>query len=103
MKDKEHNLREEFAALAERLQDPGIYTHKDYPRLAKRQSELERTLGLFDEQHRLQDAYKQASELVNGDDAELAALAADELHEAETGLAVIETRLAEALTPKDPN
>lgn len=103
MDQKEQNLREELKGLQEKLQDPGIYSDKNYPRLAKRQAELENIIGLFDEKHRLKDAYAQASELVNGDDAELAALAADELHESETGLSVIETRLAEALTPKDPN
>jgi hypothetical protein len=66
MRDKEQNLRAEFAELTERLQDPAIYTHKDYPKLAKRQSELERILGLFDEQHRLEDAHQQATELPRG-------------------------------------
>lgn len=103
MEQKEQSLRAEYAKLSDRLKDPAVYTQKDYPRLAKRASELERIVGLFEEKHRLQDAYKQASELVNGEDTELAALAADELHEAESGLVLIETRLAEALTPKDPN
>lgn len=103
MEQKEQNLRAEQAELAERLSDPAIYSDKSYPKLAKRNAELERILGLFDEKRRLQDAYQQASELVNGDDSELAALAADELHESEAGLSVIESRLAEALTPKDPN
>lgn len=103
MEQKEQNLREELKSLQEQLQDPDIYSDKNYPRLAKRQAELERVVGLFDEKHRLEDAYKQASELVNGDDAELAALASDELRESETGLSAVEARLAEALTPKDPN
>lgn len=103
MEQKEQTLRAEHTELAKRLEDPSIYTHKDYPKLAKRNADLERIIGLFDEKHRLEDAHKQASELVNGDDAELAALAADELHESEAGLAIIDTRLAEALTPKDPN
>lgn len=103
MEQKEQNLRDEHAVLAKRLQDPAIYTHKDYPKLAKRNADLEQILSLFDEKHRLQEAYKQASELAGGDDSELAALAADELHESEAGLSVIDARLAEALTPKDPN
>jgi peptide chain release factor 1 len=103
MEQKEQSLRVEYEELAKKLQDPAIYTDKNYPKLAKRNADLEHVLGLFDEKHRLEDAYKQASELVNGDDAELAALAADELHEAETGLSVIDGRLVEALTLKDPN
>lgn len=103
MEQKEQNLRTEFTDLQKKLQDPSIFSDKSYPRIAKRASELERTINLFDEKHRLEDAYRQASELVNGDEPELAALAANELHEAETGLSIIEGRLAEALTPKDPN
>jgi peptide chain release factor 1 len=103
MEQKEQNLRAELTELTGRLQDPAIYSDKNYPKLAKRQAELEKIVGLFDEKARLRDAYEQASELVNGDDAELAALASEELHEAETGLVIIETRLAEALTAKDPN
>lgn len=103
MRDKEQNLRAEFAELAERLQDPAIYTHKDYPRLAKRQAELERVLGLFDEQHRLEDARSQAADMAGSPDSELAEMAREELADIETQAAANETALAEALTPKDPN
>lgn len=103
MKDKEKNLRTEFAELAERLQDPGIYTHKDYPRLAKRQAELERLLGLFDEKHRLDDARAQAQEMAESSDSELAELARAELADIATKAAANDSALAEALTPKDPN
>jgi peptide chain release factor 1 len=103
MDQKEQNLRDELHGLQEKLQDPGIYSDKNYPRLAKRQSELENLIGLFDAKRRLQDAHTQATELAQGDDAELAALAADELQESEADLSRIETKLAEALTPKDPN
>ncbi|HSH17859.1 MAG TPA: peptide chain release factor 1 [Candidatus Saccharimonadales bacterium] len=103
MEQKEQNLRAESAELAERLQDPGIYTQKDYPRLAKRQAELERVLALFDEKHRLEDARQQAEEMAAGGDAELAELARSELADIETQTAANDAALAEALTPKDPN
>lgn len=103
MKDKEQNLRAEFAELAERLQDPSIYTHKEYPRLAKRQAELERVLGLFDEKHRLDDARGQAADMASGADNDLAEMAREELADIEKRATANDTALAEALTPKDPN
>ncbi|MDB5181737.1 MAG: peptide chain release factor 1, partial [Candidatus Saccharibacteria bacterium] len=103
MEQKEQTMREEFAALAERLQDPSIYTNKDYPKLAKRQSELERTLALFDEKHRLADARSQAEDMAKSSDNELADMARAELEDIETRATANDTALAEALTPKDPN
>jgi peptide chain release factor 1 len=102
MHQKEQALRDELASLQTQLQDPDIFSSKDYPRIAKRQAELEHILGLFDQRRKLEESYKQASDLANGDD-ELAALAAEELRETETALVINETRLAEALTPQDPN
>ena len=102
MHQKEQALRDELASLQTQLQDPDIFSSKDYPRIAKRQAELEHILGLFDQRRKLEESYKQASDLANGDD-ELAALAAEELRETETALVINETRLAEALTPRDPN
>ncbi|HTE58507.1 MAG TPA: peptide chain release factor 1 [Verrucomicrobiae bacterium] len=102
MEEKELHLREELQSLQAKLQDPAIFSSKEYPKLAKRQAELERITGLFDERKKLEAAHKQASELINGDD-ELAELAQEELQSTEAALVVNETRLTEALTPKDPN
>ncbi len=102
MEQKEQLLRTEFTELEKKLEDPSIYSDKNYPKLAKRRSELENIIGLFDEKKKLKESYRQASELVNGD-AELAELAQHELHETESALVVVDTRLIEALTPQDPN
>jgi peptide chain release factor 1 len=102
MEQKQQQLRDEFSALAARLSDPAIFSSKEYPRLAKRQSELQSIIALFDEKPQLEKDYKAASELVNTD-TELAALAQEELHEIEARLVIIESRLTELLVPKDPN
>lgn len=102
MEEKEHQLRQELAELQTQLQDPSVYSDPSYPKLAKRQSYLQDVAGLFDRKEQLQEAHRQASQLAGGDD-ELAALAQDELHETEAALNIVETRLIEALTPKDPN
>jgi peptide chain release factor 1 len=103
MEAKEQALRSELTDLQAKLQDPSVYSDPSYPKLAKRQAYLDSVITLFDERKKLQQAYKEASEILNSDDVDLSALAQEELGSAETALVINETRLSEALTPKDPN
>jgi peptide chain release factor 1 len=103
MEAKEQALRSELTDLQAKLQDPSVYSDPSYPKLAKRQAYLDAVITLFDERKKLQQAYKEASEILNSDDVDLSALAQEELGSAETALVINETRLSEALTPKDPN
>lgn len=102
MEQKEQSIRVEYADLQIKLADPNIYSDPSYPKIAKRQAKLGDLIGLFDRKKQLEEAYKQASELLGGGD-ELAVLAEEELRETETALTIVETRLIEVLTPKDPN
>lgn len=102
MEEKEAALRSEYRELQSQLQDPSIFTDPQYPKLAKRQAYLENTIQLFDERQKLKKSYASAQELATGDD-DLAELARDELRETEAALTVNESRLIDALTPKDPN
>lgn len=102
MEHKEQQLRQEYEELQQTLQDPSIFSSKNYPKLAKRGSELEELLQLFDESKRLKKSRTESQELANGND-ELATLAQEELSELDARIEVTETRLAELLTPKDPN
>jgi len=101
MNNQEESLRAEYKELQDRLQDPAIFSSKDYPKLAKRQKDLEEVINLYDEKIGLQKAYKQASELAVSD-KELAALAQEELGELEAAMVINDTRLIDKLTPKDP-
>lgn len=103
MEQKEQHLRKELAELTERLNDPEIYSAKDYPKLAKRRTELESVVALFDEQAALQKNKAEAETMAAGGDAELAELAKAELEELAGKIAANDTALQEALTPKDPN
>lgn len=103
MHNKEQSLRDELAGLDARLQDPAIFSDKAYPKLAKRHSELQHLVALFDERRKLQQDKAAAEELQHSADAELQHMAAQELEELATKLKVNEDRLAEALTPRDPN
>jgi len=49
MEIKESTLRKELAELNSRLEDSNIYTSKEYPRLARRRSELQEVIDLFDQ------------------------------------------------------
>jgi len=102
MDRKEETLRAEFKDLNQRIQDPGIYTSKDYPSIAKRHTEISRILDLFDENHRLLKAKSEAAELASGTD-ELSELARDELVVLEDRIKANETEIRSVLTPGDPN
>lgn len=103
MDQKEQQLRQELAELTTRLESPAIYSAPEYPKLAKRRTELERLVSLFDEQQQLAEEKAAAKELAESDDRELANLAKSELVQLEDRIAVNEASLGEALTPKDPN
>ncbi len=103
MEQKEQLLRTEFTELELRLQDPAIFSAPSYPKLAKRRSELEYTLSLFDERARLLRDRAAAQELAQGGDTELQDMARAELEEITGKLSQNEERLIEALTPQDPN
>ena len=103
MDQKEQNLRAELQELQAKLQDPEIYSDKNYPKLAKRQSVLEHIVGLFDERNRLDEARAAAEELKNSSDAEMREMAVVELEELEAKIQANEEALIEELTPQDPN
>ena len=102
MEEKERQLRQEFAELEARLQDPNIYSDPVYPKLARRQSYLQHIIALFDTRKQLLAEREQAAQLAAGDD-DLAELALGELAELEAKIIANNEALAEALTPKDPN
>lgn len=103
MDQKEAQFREEYQSLVKKLEDPAIYSSKDYPKLAKRQSQLENIIALYDTQTSLINTKTQAEVLAIGPDLELSELADLELIELEEKITANYTSLTEALTPKDPN
>lgn len=103
MEQKEQHLRKELAELTERLNDPEIYSAKEYPKLAKRRNELESVIGLFDERSSLLKSQGEAEALANSDDDEMAELAKSELDDLASKITANDAALQEALTPKDPN
>jgi peptide chain release factor 1 len=102
MDQKEANLRKEYEELQQRLQDPAIYSSKDYPKIAQRISELNRIIDLFDQKQKLHKQLAEDSELANNG-GELADLAKEELEKTRELIGMNEVMLNESLLPKDPN
>src|SRR5690242_17454442 len=104
MEQKEKHLREELAELEKRFEDPDIFSTKEYPKLAKRRTELESIVRLFDERADIMRKQEEAKDLVEqSGDRELIDLATIELEELADQLVENETDLREFLSPKDPN
>lgn len=101
--NKEQALRAELAELATELQDPSIFSSPRYPKLAKRQSELDKTIGLYDQLHKLEAEKLEAETLSQDSDAEIAGMAKEELVAINAQLDDANAELAVLLTPKDPN
>ncbi len=103
MEQKEQHLRAELSELEKRLEDPAIFSTREYPRLAKRRQQLEHMIALFDERNSLADQKHEAEDLLHSGDAELIQLAELELEDLRIRTAENDSTLHEALTPKDPN
>lgn len=103
MDQKEQSLRVELTELQSRLDDPNIFSQKDYPKLAKRRTELEDILELFDARKKMLEDKASAEGLLDSSDSELQEMANLELQELEPKLLQNEETLNDALTPKDPN
>jgi peptide chain release factor 1 len=102
MEEKSERYSAELKELEVRLQNPGIFSTPGYPRLAKRLSDLQNIIRLFDEIDKLRLQKKEAELLTSSND-EMAELARTELEELNTKLETLNSNLVEILTPKDSN
>lgn len=101
MESKEKELRVEYEGLQKKLQDPSIFSSKDYPTLARRQGQLETIISLYDRKYSLSAQLAEAEAMAG--DEELAELAGAEIKKLEAELVDVDEKLTEALLPKDPN
>lgn len=100
--NQEPKLRAEYQQIQEKLKDTAIFSSKEYPRIAKRQKQLEDTLALFDQLKKIKENIDQNQKLVD-EGGELSELAKEELKELKDKKNDLEEKLNEALLPKDPN
>ncbi len=103
MESKEKELRAEYQDLEERLSDPGIFSDKNYPKIAKRRAELESIIELFNEKTKLLHDQIEAQQLLSSNDNEIQEMAQGELSELSRKIVTNNDKLIDALTPQDPN
>jgi peptide chain release factor 1 len=103
MENQESQLREEYAGLRQKLEDPAVYSSKEYPALARRDAELAKIIELFDQRKMLAGQMDEAEKMRASGDVELAELAQTEIESLQSKIIDSETALSEALLPKDPN
>lgn len=105
MEEKEAKLRQELSELDAKLQDPAIFSDASYPKLAKRKSQLDELVELFDKKakilHDIQEAEGILKEYANNLD--FTDMAEGELSFLRPELEETEAKLVDALTPQDPN
>ncbi len=102
MEEKIKALRSELADIQKKLEDPAVFSAPEYPKIAKRQSYLEQTIALFDQQQSLSKQLDDARRMMS-EGGELAELASVEEADVTEKLERISAELDDALTPKDPN
>lgn len=103
MQDQEDRLRQEETELKKRLEDPAVYSSKDYPALARRMSELQKLLALFDEKTMIAQRLREAEQMAETAEDGLAELARHEVQQLSKQAAANEAELFEALLHKDSN
>jgi peptide chain release factor 1 len=103
MDTKEQQIRAELIELDQQLQDPAIFSDKKYPKIAKRKSDLDHLVALFDEKADLANQLAQAKELYETGDPEMREMADAELADLRVKISDNENSLIEILTPADPN
>jgi peptide chain release factor 1 len=103
MEDREQNLRRELTELDTKLQDPAIYSDKNYPKLARRKSDLEEIIELYDNRAKLLKSRTSSQELLESKDEELKQAATEDVAFIDTLLETNEEKIRQFLTPEDPN
>jgi peptide chain release factor 1 len=104
MLDKLHSVESRYAELSRLLADPAVQGDPaEYRKHAKALAEIEPLVERFREYQGVLTEIAQAEELANGSDADLRALAADELPGLTARRDALMADLRLLLVPKDPN
>jgi len=97
-------LEKRFDELTQQMADPAVIGDAEqYRKIAKAHSELSEIVAHYREWKKANDSLSQAREMLQDNDPELRAMAADEVARQEPELVRIEELLKILLLPKDPN
>ncbi|WP_263416135.1 peptide chain release factor 1 [Terriglobus albidus] len=104
MFDRLQQLEDRYNELSRDLADPGIVTDQQrYQKTAKQHRDMEPTIDKFREYKQVNQGIADAKLMLNESDADIRAMAEEELSTLETRLPAIEDELKVMLLPKDPN
>ncbi len=97
-------LEKRFDELTRQMADPAVISDSDqYRKVTKAQSELSEAVAKYREWKKTDDALSQARAMLQDSDADLKAMAEEEIVRLDPELAHIEEELKVLLLPKDPN
>ncbi|GAB3372222.1 peptide chain release factor 1 [Spongiibacter taiwanensis] len=98
------NLSDRYEEVSALLSDAEIIADQErFRSLSKEYAELEEVVGAYGRYRQLKSDMAEATALLDEDDPDLRAMAADELAESKERLAALELELQTLLLPKDPN
>ncbi|MGO4517643.1 peptide chain release factor 1 [Terriglobus sp. 2YAB30_2] len=104
MFDRLQQLEDRYDELSRDLADPGIVTDQQrYQKTAKQHRDMEPTIDKFREYKQVQQGIADAKLMLDETDADIRAMAEEELSTLESRLPAIEDELKVMLLPKDPN
>jgi len=104
MFDRLQQLEDRYNELSRDLADPGIVTDQQrYQKTAKQHRDMEPTIDKFREYKQVQQGIADAKLMLDETDADIRAMAEEELSTLESRLPAIEDELKVMLLPKDPN
>ncbi len=104
MQDKLRNLEERYEELTRQMGEPeALADFQKMQALAKERSTLEDVVSIYRKLRDVEEQIDEARQLVDGDDAEMARLARDELATLEPEQERLELDLKRALLPTDPH
>ena len=104
MFDRLDQIEERYEDLGRQLGDPSLLSdQKKFQTVAKQHRDLEPTVEKFREYRKVRDGVAEAKAMLGESDADMRAMAEEELSTLEPKLATVEEELKVLLLPKDPN
>ena len=103
MIEKLKGIEERFIQIEKLLSDPAVISdQKKYQDLLKEHGELNKIVPVFKEYEGALEELEEAKELLKDDDADIRAMAKEEIPELETRIETLTSQLNVLLMPKDP-
>ena len=104
MLDRLKGIEQHYRELEQRLNDPAVVANtREYAQLAREHAQLHEVAVVVSEYRKLLDELDEHRAILEGDDADLRELAKAELPDLQRNQAILEERLKDLLTPRDPN